>query len=329
MRVIYGNRWAGRSVCSTQNLTVLPSNPYEQEIINTLIAASKNHNTQKIIAQSLRNIRKHVDLMNPAEVKAYITDALNEKTKKPLSNNTKRKLTMAYDRFCKSNGLQWTAPKFKATEITPIIPTTENVTKIISAANTSKFAIAFAIMREIGCNNEELHQTPRKQIDTQQAIISIVGVKGHDSKAYKLTQQTNEMLIAYLAKNPQEYPFPRSRNITRAWCDFRDRIASNLKQPELKKIQLRNLRNYSGAIFYKGIGKKDPIATMRHMRHKKLERTMHYLRAIVLDEPEEYITVAVQLGQTDTQKRIIEYLNAGYEKATEADGYQYFRIRKT
>jgi hypothetical protein len=56
---------------------------------------------------------------------------------------------------------------------------------------------------------------------------------------------------------------------------------------------------------------------------------MHYLRAIILDEPEEYITVAVQLGQPETQKRIIEYLNAGYEKATEADGYQYFRIRKS
>jgi len=267
--------------------------------------------------------------MNPEQVKTYIDNAKNEKTKKDLNNNTKRKLTMSYDHFCKTNGLQWTKPKYKATEITPIIPTTENVTKVISAANTSKFAVAFAIMRETGCNGEELHQTPRKQIDTERGIISIVGVKGHDSKAYKLTQQTNEMLITYLAKNPQEYPFSRARNITRAWCDFRNRLANNLKQPELKNIPLRSLRNYSGAIFYKTIGKKDPIATMRHMRHKNLERTMHYLRAIVLDEPEEYITVAVQLGQTDTQKRIIEYLNAGYEKATEADGYQYFRIRKS
>lgn len=266
--------------------------------------------------------------MNPKQVEAYIDTAKNLKTKKDLNDNTKRKLTSSYNRFCVVNGIQWTKPKYKTINITPIIPTTENVTKIITALNTSKFVTIFAIMKETGACAEELHQTHRNRIDTQQAVISITGVKGHDSKTYKLSPQTNEMLIAYLAKYPEEYPFPRSRSVTRAWVTYRNRLADNTKQPELKKIQLRNLRNYSGAMFYKGIGKRDPIATMRHMRHKKLERTMHYLRAINLDEPEEYITVAIQLGTPETQKQIIEHSNAGYEKLTEADGYLYMRIRK-
>jgi hypothetical protein len=91
---------------------------------------------------------------------------------------------------------------------------------------------------------------------------------------------------------------------------------------------MKNLRNYAGAIFYKTTGKHDPIATMRFMRHKRIDTTLHYLQTINLDEPEEYITVAIQLGTPETQKRIIEYSNAGYTKITEADGYQYFRILK-
>jgi hypothetical protein len=56
-----------------------------------------------------------------------------------------------------------------------------------------------------------------------------------------------------------------------------------MKQPELANIQLRNLRNYSGAQFYNSMPIRDPVALMRHFRHKKLETTMHYIRAIILD----------------------------------------------
>jgi hypothetical protein len=67
---------------------------------------------------------------------------------------------------------------------------------------------------------------------------------------------------------------------------------------------------------------------MRFMRHKKLETTLHYIRSITLDEPTEYKTVAIQTGQPDTQKEILEYANAGYRFFDEADGFKYYRIRK-
>ncbi len=64
----------------------------------------------------------------------------------------------------------------------------------------------------------------------------------------------------------------------------RRRTAEKLYKPELDKIPCKNLRNYSGAQFYLNLPIRDPIAVMRHLRHKKLETTMHYIRAIVLDE---------------------------------------------
>jgi hypothetical protein len=319
--------WAGRSVCSNLNSPDLTAKAsYEQEIVNTLISSSVNNNTQKLINQSLKNLRKHVDLMKPEQVKAYINTAIGERTKKPLDNDTKRKLVYSYDKFVQVNGLTWTKPHFKTTEITPIIPTSDIVTKIISASS-QQMTTVFSIMKETGCNGEEIHKTPRGKIDTQQMIISIEGVKGHDSKAYKLTPQTNNMLINYLAKHPEEYPFPTSRNITRAWVNARTKILNHMQLKEVKYVQLRNLRNYSGAQFYL-THERDPIATQRHFRHKKLTRTQHYLKAIVLDAPTEYITIAIQLGQPDTQKQILEYSNAGYSKLTEADGYLYLRAIK-
>ena len=81
------------------------------------------------------------------------------------------------------------------------------------------------------------------------------------------------------------------------------------------RIRHRNRRNTTI--------QKTQITKMRFMRHKKLETTLHYIRSITLDEPTEYKTVAIQTGQPDTQKEILEYANAGYSFLDEADGFKY------
>ncbi len=71
--------------------------------------------------------------------------------------------------------------------------------------------------------------------------------------------------------------------MTHTWIRARNRVADQLKQPELKSLCLRNLRNYSGSEYYNSMPIRDPVALMRHFRHRKLETTMHYIRAIILD----------------------------------------------
>ena len=272
----------------------------EQLIVNTLISLTNNgkaDNTIKSVSQNLTRISQFTDLTDPEKVKAYIAQA-TKATGEPLSNATKAKLVFCYDCLCQTNKIEWKAPKYKCEEGTPIIPTTENVTKIIGAS-TKRYATIFTILAETGLEGEELHKLSKKKIDTEQGIISVEGCKGHASGTYKLKTHTAEMLREYLARNPQEYPFPRPYIMSQIWRRVRDRLADNLKQPDLKKIPMKNLRNYSGAKLYYSL--PDPIAVMRHLRHKKLETTMHYLRGITIDGEEEYLCKTASNDKEATQ----------------------------
>jgi len=176
-------------------------------------------------------------------------------------------------------------------------------------------------MAETGAEGEELHRTHRSKIDTQLGQITIIGTKGHGSATYKLKQATNEMLREYIAKNPQEYPFPNPKNMANIWRRTRDKLADNLKQPELKNIPMKNLRNYSGAKLYYSL--QDPIAVMRHLRHKKLETTMHYIRGITLSGEEEYtVKTATNI------KEATVLIESGFQYVTEMDGTKLCRKRK-
>ena len=72
--------------------------------------------------------------------------------------------------------------------------------------------------------------------------------------------------------------------------------------------------------------KPDPITVMRHLRHKKIETTMHYIRAIVipLEEDIEYHTIAV-----NTKEEAIAASDKGYTYLnTTPDGWMLYRKRK-
>jgi len=220
----------------------------------------------------------------------------------------------------KTYNLKWEKPIFRFEEHVPLIPSTENISKIIGAS-TRRYATIFTLLAEIGLSGHELNKLSRKDIDTEKGIIRVRGYKGHASGTYKLKRRTLEMLREYLIKNPQEYPFPRSKTMREMWTKYRTRLARKLKQPELKNIQLKSLRNYSGAKLYNRL--KDPIAVMRHLRHKRIETTMHYIRAIELGEEEDFIC------KTATNvKEAIALVENGFEYVTDMDNLKIFRKRK-
>jgi hypothetical protein len=104
---------------------------YEAQIINTLIKlknAGRNDSTIRTTSYNLRQLSRNADLNDPEQVKAYIANT-------NLNNATKIKLCKAYNYFCKTNGIQWEQPKYKTERKIPLIPTTENINKIISASN--------------------------------------------------------------------------------------------------------------------------------------------------------------------------------------------------
>jgi integrase len=259
--------------------------------------------------------------MKPEEVKTHISTMQTvENPHRPLNNATKQKLINNYEYFVQTHGLKWERPFYKTPEVIPIIPKTESVTKIISAA-TERNATIFTILAETGLECAELSSMTRSQIDTEQRIISAKGCKGHASRTFKLEQETAELLRIYMHKHPEEHPFPTPKAISQAWRQHRNRTASKLNEPELKNVLMRNLRNYSGAQLY--FKTQDPILIMRHLGHKKLETTMHYLRGIQLDGEEEYTCKSVTTIQEATQ-----LIEAGFQYVTEMDGIKLFKKRK-
>ena len=311
---------------TTQELKSIPE-PIDARIANTLITMQNNGNalnTVKEIRYRLRQLAKHTNLLDPEDVKHYISIAKCVKTRQPVTNETKNRYAYAYDNFCKANGITWEKPYYRVEEKAPMIPTKENVNLIISNSG-KRYATIFTILAEIGTAPHELENVTQNDIDLEQGIMNIRGVKGHASGNYKLKKQTLEMLRLYLTKYTQRNPFPSAREMSNIWHDTRLRTAKKLCKPELDKIPLKNLRNYSGAQLYLNAPVRDPIAVMRHLRHKKLETTMHYLRAIVLDEDPTYTCRTAQTPQESAA-----LIEEGYEYITGTfqDGGKQFRKRK-
>ena len=222
-------------------------------IANTLIKCENDALTPltvKHIEYALRSLSQHSDLLAPEDVKQYIAHATTNKNKTPVASETKNRWLYAYDKFCVYNGIEWKKSYYKVEEKIPLIPTRDNVNLIISNAST-KYAPIFTLLAEIGCSPSELSNVTQQDIDRQQGIIAISGTKGHASGNYKLKKVTAEMLNQYLAKNPEERPFPESKAIRTVWIDTRRRVAKKLSRPDLEQIPCKNLRNYSGAQLYK------------------------------------------------------------------------------
>ena len=202
----------------------------------------------------------------------------------------------------------------------PLIPTTENIDKIISASSM-KYATIFTILKETGLEGMELATMHRNHIDAERGIINATGCKGHNSRSFKLKQATADLLRTYLAKYQTKYPFPRSKIMGQMWREFRDRLANKLNNPQLKAIPLRNLRHYYATRLYANT--KDILLVKQRLGHKKLETTMFYTQLIAYNEEEEYTC------KTATNvKEATELIENGFTYVTEIDGTKLFRKRK-
>jgi integrase len=311
------------------NETIQQLKPIPQEtdsrIANTLIKGQNDALTPctlKAIEYALRHLARHANLLDPEDVKHHIAIATTNKNKQPVASDTKNRWLYAYDKFCKYNGIQWTKPYYKTEEKSPLIPTRDNINAIIN--NSSKrYITIFTLLSEIGMSPTELSNMTQSDIDNEQSIIRIRGTKGHASGTYKLKPQTAIMLKAYLAENKEEHPFPHPKAISQVWIDTRHRTAKKLNKPELEQIPCRNLRNYAGAQYYLHLRVRDPIAVQRHLRHKKLETTMHYIRAIVLDDDPQY-----DVREATTKQEKMELIKDGWELHEQTNEYSLYRKRK-
>jgi hypothetical protein len=88
----------------------------------------------------------------------------------------------------------------------------------------------FTIMKETGVAPKELADTTRKDIDTEQGILRVRGVKGHDSGTYKLKPHT----INETAKGI-------SKDYKSSWIAFKKLEKKGLIKKAKRKYRLGNV----------------------------------------------------------------------------------------
>ena len=257
-----GTRIASYSDTVTRRRPQITEIKHEDLVINTLLKAKSSglaENTLRSISYSLNQIGKNADLNNPEEVKAYVAN-MN------VSNSTKQKHINNYNYYCITKKIEWNRPSYKWERKIPLIPTTENINKIISASSR-KFATIFTILKEIGLEGRELATTHRKQIDAERGIINAQGCKRHNSRSFKLKPSTADLLRTYLHEYKDNYPFPKSKIIGNMWQKFRNRLAQKINDPQLKSMPLRNLRHHYATRLYDKT--KDILLVKQRLGHKK------------------------------------------------------------
>jgi integrase len=272
-----------------------------------------SENTIETASHKLNQIARYADLMNTEEVKTYIANT-------NVCNGTKQKLVDIYEYFAKTHKITWERPNYKYERKIPLIPTTENINKIISASSR-KYATIFRILEETGIESRELATTERTDIDAEQGIINVQGCKGHNSRSIKLKPATADMLRAYLHTYTEEKPFPDSIIMGEQWRKIRNRLATKLNEPQLKTIPLRNLRHHYATMLYDKT--KDIVLVMQKLGHKKINTTMFYTQLVTFSEEEEYT-----VRTASNIKEATDLLEHGFQYVIEIDGTKLCRKRK-
>ena len=287
---------------------LVPNN--ENLIINTLIhlkANGRTEGTQKETSYRLTRLSEQADLTNPEQVKITIAN---------MTSNDKENYVKAYARLAKANQIEWKQPYYHTEPKMRIIPTRENIMKIISASK--KYATIFKTLMETGLMPYELSQVQQQDIDLERGILNARGYKGHTSRTFKLTQETTAMLKTYFTKYAK---FPESIYIRKMWIKHRNKTATKLQDPTLKNIRLYDLRHYYATTLYAKT--KLILLVKQQLGHKKLETTMIYTQLTNFDEETNYTSKA-----TNNMKEALELIDNGFEYITEMEGFKIFRKRK-
>lgn len=296
---------------------------FKQEIYNTIDGMLKDQLAEATIKETVRKLKmmsKECNLNNPDNVLVYLA----KKASKSEGNYTET-LANCYNRYTRYNGLKWEMPFFKRKSQPPYVPTTEEITILISNSGT-KYCMIFSILRDTGMRPIELVRCKLKWLDLKRGLIRVMTAKYGAGRNLKLKPRTLQMLEEYLAKNNFELNdniFPSSTALRSNIIRIRQRTAKKLRMPELNKICLYSFRHYFAVKLYRD-SKHDYWLVNKKLGHKTMERTMTYLQSLSLDIEE----VDFDTRTAETAEEALELGKDGWTKYDEFEGKHLYRKPK-
>ena len=294
--------------------------PFYNEIFNLLYQMKKDAYSDYTInftRKALKYLAKHTNLNQPETIKSFIA---NKKT----SDNYKRNLCIAYNKYCIFYKLTWDMPLYKQPKKLPNIPTTQKLKMLISKARTN-LALKLKISIETGLRPIELMSLKVKDVNYDTKTIYPSTAKNGTARTLKITTATLEMLKIHIAKKglnlTDEIFKGTSDNYGKQYRQMRNNLATKLQDPSIKTIRLYDLRHYFATTLYAKT--RDILYVMQQMGHKKIETTLIYIQLVAFNEEEEY-----HVKTATNVKEATQLIENGFQYVTDLDGIKLFRKRK-
>lgn len=117
-------------------------------------------------------------------------------------------LVKAYNYYALANGIEWIKPNHRYARKLCKIPTTEQINKLI-ASSSPRYATIFKVLMETGIMPHELSRVSISDMDLERGLLNVQGYKGHNSRAFRLKNETCAMLKTYLLKKQETTPISK------------------------------------------------------------------------------------------------------------------------
>jgi len=289
-----------------------------EKIFNTIWEMKKLHYAETTIAvtnRRLKLIAKTANLDNPEKVTEYLANI-------QVKNSYKESLANAYYRYVRFNNIKWQKPIIKRSSQFPYVPTTEELTAIISDAG-KKYSMILSILKDTGMRPVEIERTCKKWFDQTRGAINVETAKHGNGRTLKLSSNTITMVNEYFGRNRfgmNDKVFPKVKTFRSAYTRLRRRTAEKLQRPELLRISLYSFRHYFATMLYHKT--KDILYVKQQMGHKNLENTLIYTHLVNFQDEEYHARTAT------TKEEALKLIEAGFEYVTEIEGTKIFRKRK-
>ena len=273
----------------------------------------------------LRFLAKHVDLDNPSKVNSFIAS-------QNWSSNYKGNVVLAYMHYARFYKLVWQMPFYQREDREFRVPTSEDVSKIISHARL-KGALFYSIIADVGLRPIEAASLRVKDVDSETGEVYPITAKGGAARRLKLKASTLGLFKEYVAERSlglnalvfggQESVEPHeiAMLLGNDWVRLKNAVALKLQQPSLRMIRLYDLRHAFGTLTYHRT--KDVVFTQRQMGHRSLNSTLRYIHDVDFDKEQFIVKVAISTAEAT------QLLEQGFDYVTTTpDGLMLFRKPK-
>ena len=271
--------------------------------------------TIEVTGRRLRLMAKSIDLDTPEEITKYLAN-------KQAKNSYIESLANAYYRYAKYHNIEWQQPIIKRSSQPPYVPTTEEITALVSDAG-KKYSLILNVMKDTGIRPIEIERTKLKWLDLNRGTINVETAKHGNGRTLKLKDYTLAMLKEYIGINNfnlNDNIFPKVKTMRRVFTTLRTRTAGKLKRPEIRKISMYSFRHYFATMLYHRT--KDILLVKQQLGHKRIENTLIYTHLVNFQDEEYHARTAT------TKEEALKLIEAGFEYVTEMDGLKLFRKRK-